>query len=113
MITDTYTYLAEPALTDIFENPDNMYIIKCRTADPVIALATWLSELAPTGNISKLELNFEPAKNWMIDGGAACKTTLRWPEAYPALPLHLYAEYLTTTHEGESIYQVTVQPLDE
>ena len=113
MTTETYAYLKEPVLTDIFETPDNSYMLKCNVKDPTIALITWLSGMVAPGGMNSLELNIEHAKSWVVDGGAACKATLRWSEAYPDLPLHLYVEYLTTTHEGESIYQVAVQPLDE
>lgn len=113
MTTETYAYMKEPVLTDIFETPDNEYVFKCRVKDPTIALISWLSDMVTTGGMNSLELNVEQAKNWVADGGAACKATLRWRSEYPDLPLHLYVEYLTTTHEGESIYQVAVQPLDE
>lgn len=112
MTTETYAYLKDPVLTDIFETPDNSYVFKCMVKDPTIALITWLSDMVATGGMESLELNIEQAKNWVTDGGAACKATLRWPGVYPDLPLHLYVEHLTTTHEGESIYQVAVQPLD-
>lgn len=113
MTTATYAYLKDPMLTDIFETPNNEYMVKCKVSDPTIALITWLSDMMTTCSMDSLELNIEHAKNWATDGGAACKATLRWPAEYPDLPLHLYVEYLTTTHEGESIYQVAVQPLDE
>lgn len=113
MATETYAYLKDPVLTDIFETPDNSYVVRCMVKDPNIALIMWLSDMMSTDGLSSLELNIEHAKNWVTDGGAACKATLRWPTQYPDLPLHLYVEYLTTTHEGESIYHVTVQPLDE
>ena len=113
MNVETYAYLKEPVLTDIFETPDNHYMIKCKAKDPTIALVTWLSDMVATGSMDGIELNVEHAKNWASYDGAACEATLRWPEAYPDLPLHLYIEYLITTSEGESTYQVAVHPLDE
>lgn len=113
MTVETYAYVKEPTITDIFETPDSSYIIACRVKDPATALICWLADMLSGGGMNSIELNIEHAKNWVSDSGAACKATLGRPTVYPDLMLHLYVEYLTTTHEGESIYQVTVQPLDE
>lgn len=113
MTTETYAYMSDPSLTDIFENPDNSYVFKCRSSNPTIALTTWLADLIVPCGMGCLELNIEPADNWVMKGSAACKTTLRLPSEYPDLSLYLYVEYLTILSDGESIYQVTVQPLDD
>lgn len=113
MITETYAYMSDPSLTDIFETPDNSYVFKSRTANPTIALISWLADLLAPRSMDSLKLDIEQATNWAQKGSAACKATLRWPSEYPDLPLYLYVEYLTILSDGESIYQVTVQPLDK
>lgn len=113
MTTETYAYMRDPMLTDIFETPDNSYIVRGIMKDANSALTCWLADLIVPCGMGCLELNVAPADNWVTKDGNACKATLRWSSEYPDLPLYLYVEYLTTTCEGESIYQVTVQPLDD
>ena len=115
MTTETYAYLKEPVLTDIFETPDNQYIITSQAAGCLVALLHWLSTL---GDMRSVELDIKQAKNWLMDSDLACEATLCWPTMYPDLKLHLYVEWLITTHDSGHVYRghvyrVIVQPVDE
>ena len=113
MNVETYAYLKEPVLTDIFETPDNHYIIASQAGSCQIALVHWLSTMLAPGDMSSVELDVKQAKNWLMDNDRACEATLGWPTMYPDLKLHLYVEWLTTTHDGGHVYRVIVQPVDE
>ena len=71
-----------------------------------------------SGELNSTELDIKQAKNWLMDNDLACEATLCWPTMYPDLKLHLYVEWLTTTHDGGhvyrgQVYRVIVQPVDE
>ena len=115
MNVETYAYLKEPVLTDIFETPDNQYIITSQAAGCLVALLQWLSTL---GDMSSVELDIKQAKNWLMNSDLACEATLSWPTMYPDLKLYLYVEWLITTHDSGHVYRghvyrVIVQPVDE
>ena len=112
MNVETYAYLKEPVLTDIFETPDNSYIIASQADSCQVALLHWLSTMLTPGEASSVELDIKQAKNWLMDNDLACEATLSWPTMYPDLKLHLYVEWLTTTHDGGHVYRVIVQPVD-
>ena len=113
MNVETYAYLKEPVLTDIFETPDNQYIIASQVGSCQIALVHWLSTMLASDDMSSVELDIKQAKNWLMDSDLACEATLCLPTMYPDLKLHLYVEWLTTTHDGGHVYRVIVQPVDE
>lgn len=113
MNVETYAYLKEPVLTDIFETPDTSYIIASQADSCQVALLHWLSTMLVPGGMSSVELDIKQAKNWLMDNDLACEATLGWPTMYPDLKLHLYVEWLTTTHDGGHVYRVIVQPVDE
>lgn len=113
MTTETYAYLKEPVLTDIFETPDNHYIIASQADSCQVALLHWLSTMLASGELNSVELDIKHAKNWLMDNDLACEATLSWSTMYPDLKLHLYVEWLTTTHDGGHVYRVIVQPVDE
>ena len=118
MNVETYAYLKEPVLTDIFETPDNHYIIASRAGSCQIALLHWLSTMLALGDRSSVELDIKQAKNWLMDNDLACEATLSWSTMYPDLKLHLYVEWLITTHDSGHVYRghvyrVIVQPVDE
>ena len=113
MNVETYAYLKEPVLTDIFETPDNHYIIATLADSSQVALLHWLSTVLTPGEARSVELDVKQAKNWLMDNDLACEATLSWPTMYPDLKLHLYVEWLTTTHDGGYVYRVIVQPVDE
>ena len=117
MNVETYAYLKEPVLTDIFETPDNSYIITSQAAGCLVALLHWLSTL---GDMRSVELDIKQAKNWLMDSDLACEATLCWPTMYPDLKLHLYVERLplmmmgmAAAHDDGHVYRVIVQPVDE
>ena len=113
MNVETYAYLKEPVLTDIFETLDTSYIIATLADSCQVALRHWLSTLLASGDMRSVELDIKQAKNWLMDSDLACEATLSWPTMYPDLKLHLYVEWLTTTHDGGHVYRVIVQPVDE
>ena len=118
MNVETYAYLKAPVLADIFETPDNSYIITSQAAGCQVALLQWLSTLLASGGMRSVELNIKQAKNWRMDSDLACEATLSWPIMYPDLKLHLYVEWLITTHDSGHVYRghvyrVIVQPVDE
>lgn len=113
MNVETYAYLKKPVLTDIFETPDTSYIIASQADSCQVALLHWLSTMLTPGEASSVELDVKQAKNWLMDNDLACEATLSWPTMYPDLKLHLYVEWLTTTHDGGHVYRVIVQPVDE
>ena len=113
MNVETYAYLKEPVLTDIFETPDTSYIIASQADSCQVALLHWLSTVIASGELNSVELDLKQAKNWLMDNDLACEATLSWPTMYPDLKLHLYIEWLTTTHDGGHVYRVIVQPVDE
>lgn len=113
MNVETYAYAKEPVLTDIFETPDNHYIIASQADSCQVALLHWLSTMLTSGELNSVELDIKHAKNWLMDNVLACEATLGWPNMYPDLKLHLYIEWLTTTHDGGHVYRVIVQPVDE
>lgn len=113
MNVETYVYAKEPVLTDIFETPDNQYIITSQADSCQVALLHWLSIMFAPGDMRSVELDIKQAKNWLMDNDLACEATLCWPTMYPDLKLHLYVEWLTTTHDGGHVYRVIVQPVDE
>ena len=113
MNVETYAYLKEPVLTDIFETPDTSYIIASQADSCQVALLHWLSTILTSGELNSVELDIKQAKNWLMDNLLACEATLGWPTMYPDLKLHLYVEWLTTTHDGGHVYRVIVQPVDE
>ena len=113
MNVETYAYLKEPVLTDIFETPDNSYIIASQADSCQVALLHWLSTMLTPGEASSVELDIKQSKNWLMDNDLACEATLGWLTMYPDLKLHLYGEWLTTTHDGGHVYRVIVQPVDE
>ena len=113
MNVETYAYVKEPVLTDIFETPDNHYIIASQADSCQVALLHWLSTMLALGDMSSVELDIKRTKNWLMDNDLACEATLGWPTMYPDLKLHLYVEWLTTTHDGGHVYRVIVQPVDE
>ena len=113
MNVETYAYLKEPVLTDIFETPDTGYIISSPAGSCQVALLHWLSTMLAPGELSSVELDIKHAKNLLMDNDCACEATLCWPTEYPDLKLHLYVEWLTTTHDGGHVYRVIVQPVDE
>ena len=110
MNVETYAYLKEPVLTDIFETPDTSYIIASQVDSCQLALLHWLSTL---GDMCNVELDIKHAKNWLMDNDLACEAILSWSTMYPDLKLHLYVEWLTTTRDGGHVYRVIVQPVDE
>lgn len=113
MNVETYTYVKEPVLTDIFETPDNHYIIASQADSCQVALLHWLSTMLASGELSSVELDIKQAKNGLMANDLACEATLSWPIMYPDLKLHLYVEWLTTTYDGGHVYRVIVQPVDE
>lgn len=120
MTTETYAYLKEPVLTDIFETPDTGYIIASPADSCQIALVHWLSTMLTPGEARSVELNIKQAKNWLMDDDLACEATLSWPTEYPDLKLHLYVERLplmmmgmAAAHDDGHVYRVIVQPVDE
>lgn len=113
MNVETYVYAKELMLTDIFETPDNHYIIASQADSCQVALLHWLSTMLAPGGMRSVELDIKQAKNWLMDNDLACEATLGWPTMYPDLKLHLYVEWLTTTHDGGHVYRVIVQPVDE
>ena len=113
MNVETYVYAKEPVLTDIFETPDTSYIIASQADSCQVALLHWLSTMLTPGEASSVELDVKQAKNWLMDNDLACEATLGWPAMYQDLKLHLYVEWLTTTHDGGHVYRVIVQPIDE
>ena len=118
MTTETYAYLKEPVLTDIFETPDSSYIITSQAAGCQVALRHWLSTMLAPGDMRSVELDIMQAKNWLMDKDLACEATLSWSTMYPDLKLHLYVEWLITTHDSGHVYRghvyrVIVQPVDE
>lgn len=113
MNVETYVCTKEPVLTDIFETPDTSYIIATLADSCQVALLHWLSTMLVPGGMSSVELDIKQSKNWLMDNDLACEATLGWPTMYPDLKLHLYVEWLTTTHDGGHVYRVIVQPVDE
>ena len=118
MNVETYAYLKAPVLADIFETPDNSYIITSQAAGCQVALLQWLSTLLASGELNSVGLDIKQAKNWRMDSDLACEATLSWHTRYPNLKLHLYVEWLITTHDSGHVYhgyvyRVIVQPVDE
>ena len=56
MNVETYAYMKEPVLTDIFETPDNHYIIATLADSCQVALLHWLSTMLVPGGMSSVEL---------------------------------------------------------
>ena len=113
MNVETYAYLKEPVLTDIFETPDNHYIIASQADSCQVALLHWLSTMIASGELNSVELDIKQAENWLMDNARACEAALSGPTMYPDRKLHLYIEWLTTTHDGGHVYRVIVQRVDE
>ena len=120
MNVETYAYLKEPVLTDIFETPDTGYIISSPAGSCQVALLHWLSTMLAPGELSSVELDIKHAKNLLMDNDCACEATLCWPTEYPDLKLHLYVERLpltmmgmAATHDDGHVYRVIIQPVDE
>ena len=113
MNVETYACLKEPVLTDIFETPDNHYIIATLTDSCQVALLHWLSTMLTPSEACSVELDIKQAKNGLMANDLACEATLGWPTTYPDLKLHLYVEWMTTSHDGGYVYRVIIQPVDE
>ena len=76
MNVETYAYLKEPVLTDIFETPDNHYIIASQADSCQVALLHWLSTMLALGDMSSVELDIKQAKNWLMDNLLACEAMI-------------------------------------
>ena len=67
MNVETYPYLQQPVLTDIFATPDNSYMITCKAQDPVML---WFTHLGVYHEINKnprawAALHTRPGYRWM------------------------------------------------